>query len=166
MKKILTLVLVDSGEAVLLGMKKRGFGEGRWNGFGGKVEEGETVVAAAYRELQEEVGIVATELLQIGLLTFSFASDEALVLEVHVFQATAFTGDPVETEEMRPAWFLYDAIPYDDMWPDDRYWLPIVLQGRCVSGAFHFDAPASLIHQARILSHQITEVVDGFGDGV
>ena len=47
--KLLTLVLVCNETQVLLGMKKRGFGEGRWNGFGGKVESGETITEAAIR---------------------------------------------------------------------------------------------------------------------
>ena len=47
--KLLTLVLVCNADKVLLGMKKRGFGEGRWNGFGGKVETGETIPEAAVR---------------------------------------------------------------------------------------------------------------------
>ena len=40
--KQLTLAFIRDGERVLLGMKKRGFGEGRWNGFGGKVHPNET----------------------------------------------------------------------------------------------------------------------------
>ncbi|KAJ1429629.1 hypothetical protein B484DRAFT_396306, partial [Ochromonadaceae sp. CCMP2298] len=28
---------------VLLGMKKRGFGAGKWNGFGGKMDPGESM---------------------------------------------------------------------------------------------------------------------------
>lgn len=47
--KILTLVLVHNAKQVLLGMKKRGFGVGRWNGFGGKVEQNESIVEAAKR---------------------------------------------------------------------------------------------------------------------
>ena len=39
----------SSWKQVLLGMKKRGFGAGRYNGFGGKVEPGETVKEAAIR---------------------------------------------------------------------------------------------------------------------
>ena len=34
---------------VLLGLKKVGFGAGKYTGFGGKVEPGEPVVAAAIR---------------------------------------------------------------------------------------------------------------------
>ena len=47
--RLYTLVLVVQPERVLLGMKKRGFGAGRWNGFGGKVEEGETIEDGAKR---------------------------------------------------------------------------------------------------------------------
>ena len=62
MKKILTLLIIHKGDKVLLGMKKRGFGVGRWNGFGGKVDQGETVENAAKREIFEEAGITANNL--------------------------------------------------------------------------------------------------------
>ena len=54
---MLTLCIPIKENGVLLGLKKRGFGSGRWNGFGGKVEEGETIEQATLRELDEEVGI-------------------------------------------------------------------------------------------------------------
>ena len=47
--KVLTLAFVRESTRVLLGLKKRGFGEGRWNGFGGKVQLGETIEAGAVR---------------------------------------------------------------------------------------------------------------------
>ncbi|XP_032115703.1 7,8-dihydro-8-oxoguanine triphosphatase isoform X1 [Sapajus apella] len=47
--RLYTLVLVLQPQRVLLGMKKRGFGAGRWNGFGGKVQEGETIEEGAKR---------------------------------------------------------------------------------------------------------------------
>lgn len=49
MKKVLTLALIDRNNEILLGLKKRGFGEGLWNGFGGKVDPGEQIVDAAVR---------------------------------------------------------------------------------------------------------------------
>ena len=53
-----TLVFVfNPKKQILLAMKKRGFGEGKWNGAGGKVETGETIIQAASRELGEETGI-------------------------------------------------------------------------------------------------------------
>lgn len=48
-RKILTLAMVRKTNAILLGLKKRGFGEGKWNGFGGKVEKDETVTEGAVR---------------------------------------------------------------------------------------------------------------------
>ena len=49
--KLLTLLFVLRPDArqVLLGYKKRGFAVGRWNGFGGKVQEDESIEAAAVR---------------------------------------------------------------------------------------------------------------------
>ena len=47
--KISTLAFVRESARILLGYKKRGFGEGRWNGFGGKVEPGEMIEEAAKR---------------------------------------------------------------------------------------------------------------------
>lgn len=47
--KLFTLVLVVQPQRVLLGMKKRGFGAGLWNGFGGKVQPGESIEEAARR---------------------------------------------------------------------------------------------------------------------
>ena len=43
-KKVLTLVYIRDDENILLGLKKRGFGTGKWNGFGGKVQAGETIL--------------------------------------------------------------------------------------------------------------------------
>ena len=48
-RKILTLAMVRKTNSILLGLKKKGFGEGKWNGFGGKVEKDETVSEGAVR---------------------------------------------------------------------------------------------------------------------
>lgn len=137
MKKIQTLCLIITGGRILLGLKLRGFGAGRWNGFGGHVEPGETIEAAGRREVKEEAGLEAGELKHRGVIDFRFA-DGTEPLEVHFFSASEFTGEPKETEEMRPQWFLTGEIPYDKMWPDDRYWLPLLLAGKNFRGEFYF----------------------------
>ena len=48
-EKDYTLLFVRKDDEILLGMKKRGFGTGKWNGFGGKIEAGETIEQAAVR---------------------------------------------------------------------------------------------------------------------
>ncbi len=138
MRKILTLCLVLNEGKILLGMKKRGFGAGRWNGFGGKVEAGETIEEAAKREMQEECGVEIMEMEKVGIHEFVFQSRPEEVLEVHVFRVDTWTGEPSETEEMRPQWFTTDAIPYDEMWPDDIHWLPVFLVGKKFRTKFLF----------------------------
>ncbi len=149
--------MVHQGNKILLGMKKRGFGEGRWNGFGGKLGEGETVEQAAIREMKEEVGITPLDLEERGMLNFEFENDPK-ILQVHIFSVTQFTSQPVESEEMRPQWFDTDKIPYEQMWTDDQYWLPLFLQGKKFKGTFLFDKPSTAEYSARILKQELQEV--------
>lgn len=138
MRKILTLCFAVKGDKILLAMKKRGFGVGRWNGFGGKVEPGESIEEGAKREMFEECGVVITEMEKAGIHEFEFASAIGDILEVHVFRVHNWTGEPAETEEMRPQWFTTDAIPYDEMWPDDIHWIPVFLTGKKFRTKFLF----------------------------
>ncbi len=145
MRKILTLCLVVQEDKILLGMKKRGFGAGRWNGFGGKVEGDETIEEAARRETKEECGIDIVALEEVGIHEFEFRDKRGDVLEVHVFRVESWDGEPRETEEMRPQWFTTDAIPYDEMWPDDIHWLPVFLTGKKFRTKFLFGEGDSVL---------------------
>lgn len=149
-KKILTLCFIHQPPRILLGMKKRGFGAGRWNGFGGKVESGETIEEAARREVSEEVGLTLKDLHSCGVIDFEF-EDDPDILEVHLFRATEFQGEPKETEEMRPEWFPETHLPYEMMWVDDRHWMPLFLAGKTFRAKFFFK------DQQTLLRHEILE---------
>lgn|SRR3989338_8584138 len=157
MKKILTLCIPIKNNKVLLGMKKRGFGSGRWNGFGGKKEEGETIEQATFRELHEEVGIKSGQLDKVGILDFSFENHKK-VLQVHIFKLSNFSDKPIETEEMNPQWFSFDRIPFSQMWPDDKYWLPLFLNEKLFEGEFLFDRPSDAEYSSKIISQKLREV--------
>lgn len=147
MKQITTLSLIEKGDEVLLAMKKRGFGEGWWNGFGGKPNEGESIEDAAIRELEEESGIIAKTQKQRGKIIFDFRGGEDII-EMHVFEVTEYTGEPVETEEMRPQWFKKEDAPYHEMWPADREWMPLFFDGKDFEGKATFDAETKTFIEA------------------
>lgn len=137
--KVEVLLYIVRSNSVLLIMKKRGLGAGLYNGIGGKVEDDETPEMAAVREAVEEVGVVPRGLRWAGLLEFTNFGDSSIELHyVHVFLASDFSGEPTESEEARPTWFPVSSIPYHMMWPDDRMWLPHVLEGKKVLGRFLF----------------------------
>jgi len=138
-----TLVFVfNDKKQILLAMKKRGFGEGKWNGAGGKVEVGETIPQAASRELQEETAIIISpEKMEVrGVLHFHFDKKPEWNQDVNIFVSYGYIGDFQETEEMQPAWFDIDKIPFDTMGEDNSYWLPRVIDGENVEFEFYFDA--------------------------
>ncbi|MBA3542844.1 MAG: 8-oxo-dGTP diphosphatase [Chthoniobacterales bacterium] len=131
------LLFIARAEKILLIRKKRGFGAGKINGPGGKVDPGETPLAAALRETFEELGIHPRGAEQRGELHFQFR--DGYSLHCAVFLARDFAGEPQETAEAVPLWTPLDQIPYDEMWADDRHWLPLLLQGAHFKGYFEFD---------------------------
>ena len=127
---------------MLLIRKKRGLGAGRIKGPGGKLEAGETPLAAAIREVQEEIGVTPGAMEERGILHFQFV--DGYSLHCVVFVATEYSGEPVETPEATPLWFRIEEIPFDEMWEDDRYWLPEALAGRAFEAWFVFDGEQML----------------------
>lgn len=153
-----TLIFLLKGEAgktkILLAMKKRGFGKGLLNGVGGKVED-ETPEQAAVREANEEVEIEMKKFRKVGLIHFYFPNDPQRKdwnQDVHVYFCTQWDGEPNESEEMRPEWFDTDEIPFDQMWADDPFWLPIVLRGKKIEAWFSFDG------KNEVKAHSVKEV--------
>jgi 8-oxo-dGTP diphosphatase/2-hydroxy-dATP diphosphatase len=131
-------------------MKKVRFGKGKWNGFGGHVEEGESIEQAAGRELKEEAGITAGVITKLGVVEFTYPQEDLGNLEVHVFRADDYEGEPSESDEMTPKWFALDEIPYHAMWPDDKYWLPLLLEGKKFHGKFVFDEHFSIVEGSAV----------------
>ncbi len=144
----LLFVVDDAAARVLLIRKKRGLGAGKINAPGGRIEKGETPEQAAIREVQEEVCVTAQRVSELGLLRFQFV--DGYSLHVHVFRAEAYEGQPAETDEAIPMWLPTNALPFDEMWADDRLWVPHVLSRRRFDGRFIFDGDAMLDHDLRV----------------
>ncbi len=144
--KVCTLLFLRRGDQILIAMKKRGFGEGRWNGVGGKVEPEETIEQALVRECQEEIGVTPTSYTKIAEHDFVInATTEPWMQIVHAYFCDEWEGEPSESEEMAPQWFNIADVPYDGMWQDDHMWLPLCLKGKKFKTTFRFDENDEII---------------------
>jgi len=149
-KERATILFIVRDGQILLIRKKRGLGEGKVNGPGGRIEPGETPLQGAVREVQEELLVTPTGVKDAGLLRFEFV--DGFSMSVYVFVASGCEGDAKETDEAIPMWTSIDEIPYGEMWPDDAHWLPLMLEGRRFNGWFLLDDDVLLDY--RIRSHR------------
>ncbi len=148
-----TLLFLLKDDQVLLAMKKRGFGVGRYNGVGGKPEPDESIEQTLVRETQEEIGVTPTEFDKVAVLTFDeLFKGEPAIMRIHVYTATKWEGTPIETEEMKPKWFSKDQLPYDTMWPSDLIWLPRIVKGEKLNANIELD------ENDKMVSHNVTVV--------
>lgn len=138
----LLFVVDESRGQTLLIRKKRGLGAGKINAPGGRLEPGETALQAAVREVQEEVCVTAKDVVEYGRLRFVFV--DGYSLDVRVFRADAWQGQPAETDEAIPMWLPIDDLPFDEMWADDRLWVPHMLARTSFDGRFIFDGDTML----------------------
>jgi len=130
----------QNSKELLLAMKKRGFGIGKWNGVGGKFDsrKDKNINKAAIREVKEEIGVKVKKMEKVAILSFYFSQQPSFNQDVHIFLVNKWEGEPKESEEMAPKWFKENEIPFNEMWSDDKFWLPKVLKGKKVKGTFIF----------------------------
>lgn len=143
-----TLIFIVRSQQILLIRKKRGLGAGKINGPGGRLEPGESPIAGVARELREELGIQATNTSRFGEHRFQFVDGYSIY--VHVYRANGLKGVPTETDEAIPMWFNIHEIPFDEMWEDDRIWLPLLLEGKRFSGYWIFDGDRMLDYRLEV----------------
>ena len=144
--KHVTLVCIFDGDKVLMIKKLRGMqgfgagvdGHGKdvFNFPGGKCETNpetgavECFLDCACREACEETGITPIEPKQVGQLQFTWPEADK-VLVCPVFRADKFSGELISCPgESEAEWIPIDAIPYDNMWPNDRIWVPYIFAGK------------------------------------
>lgn len=143
-----TLCEIIQDGKILLKLALRGISKGKWNGLGGRIEENETDMECAVREVFEESGLKVRDLIKHGTNIF-FKGNEPLV-KVHIFSAKEFEGRLKQSEEGELRWFGLKELPYDKMWPDDIHWLPLLLEGKKFDAEFHFDEDMKEIIKHRI----------------
>ena len=138
----------EQGKLLLI-VKKTGLGKGKVNAPGGRLEPGESPVQAAVRECQEEVSITPLALEKRMELHFQFTSGYALYGEA--FFSGSWEGEARASAEADPFWCDLGKLPWENMWEDDRYWLPQALAGKKLRGYYVFD-------DDKMLSQKLVEV--------
>jgi len=134
-----TLCLVRKNDHVLLGLKKYDWGEGKWNGFGGKIKKGEAVEETAVRELAEEAGLYTHPDILKKAAVIEFLFNGEAKFRVHIFIVELWVGEPQETDEMTlPKWHPIDRLPFDNMWDADRVWMPEALSDKVFGARIYF----------------------------
>lgn len=148
-KRVMTLCILRKGEDLLMGLKKLRLGVGNYNGFGGKVDPGETLEECIIREVKEESGLELLKFEKRGVMSFEL---DEYINEVHIFEGLSWVGEPVETDEMAPIWLKIDELPYDKMWESDKMWHRYFFNREQFEGWLIFDKN----HQ--ILDYKITKI--------
>jgi 8-oxo-dGTP diphosphatase len=137
-----TLLFIVQDKKILLGKKKSGFGLGKILGIGGKIDGNETPEETIIRESMEEINVVPVNIKKVAVVNFYFPyveKPDAWEQKVHVFLTDEWQGKIEETDEILPLWFKIKNIPFDEMWPDAKYWLPKVLNGEKIEGHFIYN---------------------------
>jgi NADH pyrophosphatase NudC (nudix superfamily) len=154
------LFLIRNGQ-VLLARKVKKIGKGKWNGYGGEIEPGETQRHACVREIAEEscgIRVDEKDLIKVADIRFHNTTEEnkKFVLHASVFFAYRWEGEASSTNEMAdPTWFDFDKVPYDQMIPGDARWLPIVLSGKKIVMKIEYSP-----HQAQMIGEAEIQYVD------
>ena len=116
---------------------------GRLNGPGGKIAAGENSEQAIVREVAEETGLRIVDPVLHGRLDLVFGVPEQSRLLVSIFTCQHVDGRARGGREGILRWYAVERLPFERLWPDMRYWLPLVLNGGKVAGTCLYDAPGT-----------------------
>lgn len=148
-----TLCQIIDDDRILLQKKSTGkFGEGKWNGPGGKLKLGESPYSGVIREVYEETGLLVSNLKYHGCLKHFFGNIKEVDWMVHIFSSKNYKGKLKESDEGELKWFSFREIPFREMWQDDKYWLPLLLEGKNFEGEFYFNEDGT-----KLIDHNLVE---------
>jgi len=125
---------------ILRNKKDNDMHKGKWNGLGGKLEEGESPEECAIREIKEEAGYTIEEPTLKGVLTFPNFTGNDEDWYVFVFLATKFKGEELkESAEGDLKWINDSELLNLNLWAGDKIFLPLLNQQKFFSGKFVYE---------------------------
>lgn len=122
-----TLCYLERGDEYLLlhrVKKENDLNHDKWIGVGGKFEDGESPEECLLRETREETGLTLTEYRYRGLVTF--VSNQWPTEYMHLFTATAWTGEQTTCKEGNLAWIKKTELLSLPIWEGDKLFLRLL----------------------------------------
>jgi len=118
--------------------KENDYHKGKWNGIGGKFDQGETPEECVIREVKEETGLIIRSPHLYGLLTFPLfdGKDDWYVF---VYTAENFDGELIDSDEGNLAWIPNEKLVELNLWDGDQIFLPWLFQDRFFSAKFIYE---------------------------
>jgi 8-oxo-dGTP diphosphatase len=139
--KLATLCYVrNSGKTLMIHRikKENDYHHGKWNGIGGKFDQGETPEECVIREVEEETGLKIKSPHLCGLLTFPMF-DGIDDWYVFVYTADNFEGKLIDSNEGNLEWIPNDELTDLNLWDGDQIFLPWLLQDKFFSAKFNYE---------------------------
>lgn len=115
---------------------------GKYNGLGGKLAPGEDIAAGIRRELYEEAGITADELILRGMVSWPGFGSHTHGWFAFIFRVDRWHGNPqMQNHEGTLQWVRLDGLHSINMWESDRPWIDLVFQNTPIMfhGVAQFD---------------------------
>ena len=122
-----TLCYIERGSQYLMlhrTKKKNDMNQDKWSGVGGHFEPGETPEQCLLREAWEETGFTLTEYRYRGIV--HFLSDSYPDEDMHLFTATAWTGEQKVCDEGDLEWIEKSRLMELTVWEGDRIFLRLL----------------------------------------
>jgi 8-oxo-dGTP diphosphatase len=127
--------------------KENDMHKGKWNGLGGKLENGESPEECVIREVKEESGLEIKNPKLKGILTFP-AFDGIEDWYVFVFVAYKFEGELIDSKEGKLEWIDDDKLTELNLWGGDKLFLKWLEQDKYFSGKFVYK-------NGKLVSHEV-----------
>lgn len=126
--------------------KENDYHEGKWNGLGGKFEQGESPEECAIREIEEECGLKVKSVTMKGFITFPLF-DGKEDWYVFLFTADEFDGTLIDSPEGNLAWIKNDELTELNLWDGDKVFIPWLFQNKFFSAKFNYEDGKYVSHE-------------------
>lgn len=146
--RVLIFPVNETGQILLLeGAPDKKIWAGYWNGLGGHVEQGETILTAANRELLEESGLVSDKMIFCGQVVVDTGQSRGIIF--FVYKAKKLSGEATASSEGKLAWYSLQSALKLNLVEDLYTLLPLVMRqrasGKPFRGHYHYDEEGQLV---------------------